>query len=453
MKKKKVLLLLLIIGIALVCTYDSGLFEIIPDTHHVGCELVPASITVNAGETIAVRIIVPNDCYKVTHFNLYMYDDDEDNSFQYVAGWSRQLTSNTELWMNTVSNTGNPVSIGFYDPKLVDAGETIYGMVKPSEKVQLLKRDRVGGGSYIIHTGNIEEIAGSFCFSWVYWKTTSSLFHTAMVGVPGIQITKGEGYALEFKIPSNPSFSSLSGLALYKNPSGGGMFTSTTYAKIGFSKIMTMDTSKWECVKNFYPSFSSGWLDMFDYESIVCQPGETWYIMIKMQLASEDHDFSLPYSIYTYDDSGYKCYKWADYNINSYTETKPLAFKVYVQRDEPFYVDFKYSPTNPEPGESIQFTDTSHPELISSWEWVFGPGQYSYEQNPTHIYEEEGTYTVTLTGKSIHGTPIEINKQLTVAYQEQEEPAPPEEIEWWMFGLIGLLGIIGLVALKRKRIF
>ena len=50
------------------------------------------------------------------------------------------------------------------------------------------------------------------------------------------------------------------------------------------------------------------------------------------------------------------------------------------------------------PGEMIQFTGSvlggSEPY---SWSWDFGDGSSGSVQNPTHAYDEEGTYTVTLT--------------------------------------------------------
>ena len=42
------------------------------------------------------------------------------------------------------------------------------------------------------------------------------------------------------------------------------------------------------------------------------------------------------------------------------------------------------------------FTDESEGN-IESWEWNFGDGDYSYEQNPVHVYNENGTYSVCLT--------------------------------------------------------
>ena len=48
---------------------------------------------------------------------------------------------------------------------------------------------------------------------------------------------------------------------------------------------------------------------------------------------------------------------------------------------------------------AIQFTDQSDPGNASSigWEWRFGDGLVSYEQNTVHSYAEPGPYAVSLT--------------------------------------------------------
>ncbi len=46
-------------------------------------------------------------------------------------------------------------------------------------------------------------------------------------------------------------------------------------------------------------------------------------------------------------------------------------------------------------GVPIQFTDTSN--FATSWQWNFGDGNSSTQQNPLHTYTANGTYTVTLT--------------------------------------------------------
>ncbi|MGD8867481.1 MAG: PKD domain-containing protein, partial [Gemmatimonadales bacterium] len=48
---------------------------------------------------------------------------------------------------------------------------------------------------------------------------------------------------------------------------------------------------------------------------------------------------------------------------------------------------------------SVLFTDgSSDPDgTVTSWDWSFGDGGSSTEQNPTHTYAAAGDYTVTLT--------------------------------------------------------
>jgi PKD repeat protein len=52
-------------------------------------------------------------------------------------------------------------------------------------------------------------------------------------------------------------------------------------------------------------------------------------------------------------------------------------------------------------GNSIQFTDLSNGAV--EWEWNFGEGTTSTDQNPTFSYDEEGTYVVTLFSKDTIG--------------------------------------------------
>lgn len=57
-------------------------------------------------------------------------------------------------------------------------------------------------------------------------------------------------------------------------------------------------------------------------------------------------------------------------------------------------VDFGFSPTSPRAGEQIQFTNLS--SSGEEWEWSFGDATTSAVKNPTKIYKQAGTYTVTL---------------------------------------------------------
>jgi len=55
------------------------------------------------------------------------------------------------------------------------------------------------------------------------------------------------------------------------------------------------------------------------------------------------------------------------------------------------------------PGAPIAFTDLSSASIkpITNWNWTFVDGEGSLEQNPTHIYQNGGTYNVTLISQNI----------------------------------------------------
>lgn len=52
----------------------------------------------------------------------------------------------------------------------------------------------------------------------------------------------------------------------------------------------------------------------------------------------------------------------------------------------------------------VEFVDTSLGSKPMTWEWDFGDGVTSTEQNPSHTYLSRGTYTVKLTVKNAYGT-------------------------------------------------
>ncbi|KAA0001705.1 MAG: PKD domain-containing protein, partial [Thermoplasmata archaeon] len=68
---------------------------------------------------------------------------------------------------------------------------------------------------------------------------------------------------------------------------------------------------------------------------------------------------------------------------------------------------FKFYPSSPFSFDTIVFIDTSYDENgkndISSWDWDFGDGTTSNEQNPVHSYSKPGNYTVTLIVKDRAG--------------------------------------------------
>lgn len=65
------------------------------------------------------------------------------------------------------------------------------------------------------------------------------------------------------------------------------------------------------------------------------------------------------------------------------------------------FVDFTANDTSGELPLSVSFTDESLD--ATSWLWDFGDGNTSTEQNPVHIYESEGTYSVSLMAGNENG--------------------------------------------------
>jgi PKD repeat protein len=84
---------------------------------------------------------------------------------------------------------------------------------------------------------------------------------------------------------------------------------------------------------------------------------------------------------------------------NSDTQTHTITHDIEVSALKPT-ADFDYSPTTPDVGDPVTFTDTSAAAgeaTIESWSWNFGDGQTATVKNPTHTFDTMGTYTVTLT--------------------------------------------------------
>jgi len=78
-----------------------------------------------------------------------------------------------------------------------------------------------------------------------------------------------------------------------------------------------------------------------------------------------------------------------------------VGTNVIVADPTPPIAIFEYSPIAPTTVDVIEFTDLSEDpdddgEIIA-WEWDFGDGTISLEQNPTHRYAERGEYTVALS--------------------------------------------------------
>lgn len=93
-------------------------------------------------------------------------------------------------------------------------------------------------------------------------------------------------------------------------------------------------------------------------------------------------------------------------------------------------------------GFTVTFTDTSQVQgaTLSEWRWDFGDGETSSQQNPVHVYDAAGDYTVTLTvidsrGKS--GTVAIVITVAGTADEGEEEPEGEQEGEAKALSIIG----------------
>ena len=75
------------------------------------------------------------------------------------------------------------------------------------------------------------------------------------------------------------------------------------------------------------------------------------------------------------------------------------------------------------PPLEVQFVDLSS-GTPSGWQWDFGDGGTSVEQNPTHVYGSDGTYTVTLTVVNLTGADIETKTDYVTVVSATPPPTP-----------------------------
>lgn len=86
--------------------------------------------------------------------------------------------------------------------------------------------------------------------------------------------------------------------------------------------------------------------------------------------------------------------------------------KVMGLRPEGFFAGFVGSPTVGFAPLPVQFTDQSESSAgtITGWVWNFGTSAFSTAQNPTYMYSEPGSYTVTLTATDSNGAQASLAK-------------------------------------------
>ncbi len=116
-----------------------------------------------------------------------------------------------------------------------------------------------------------------------------------------------------------------------------------------------------------------------------------------------------------YDVYGRVWYHWDRNGSASSTQLKPwldpdntgaTSLQGTYCGDVPPTANFSANPTTVQVGGTVTFHDlsTGNP---TSWSWNFGDGGTSTQQNPTHVYNNVGDYTVTLTVSNANGSDSE----------------------------------------------
>jgi PKD repeat protein len=91
----------------------------------------------------------------------------------------------------------------------------------------------------------------------------------------------------------------------------------------------------------------------------------------------------------------------------------------------PLDADFSAFPTRGVVPLIVNFTDQST-GTVDSWDWSFGDGLSSNEQNPSHTYNDSGSYTVTLTVTSPDKSETETKTNyIRVSYAAKAMPCIP----------------------------
>jgi PKD repeat protein len=82
---------------------------------------------------------------------------------------------------------------------------------------------------------------------------------------------------------------------------------------------------------------------------------------------------------------------------DSIGEVDEDSLTVLVLNREPL-ASFSWLPVEPTVLDEIEFNDTSMDldGAVASWFWDFGDGETSFQEDPSHQYEDKGVYTVTL---------------------------------------------------------
>jgi PKD repeat protein len=113
----------------------------------------------------------------------------------------------------------------------------------------------------------------------------------------------------------------------------------------------------------------------------------------------------------------------------------------------PTQANFTADPILGKPPLEVHFTDQSTSGLYEmvSWSWDFGDGHSSTDQNPVHVYDNAGSYSVTLTITTSGGNASTTKTDLIVVSE-----AVPAVGTTGIAALVALITISGVLRTRKK---
>jgi len=121
----------------------------------------------------------------------------------------------------------------------------------------------------------------------------------------------------------------------------------------------------------------------------------------------------------------------------------------------PPVASFTYSPSTPNPGETVSFDASSSYDAngtVTNYAWSFGDGADGSGITTTHTYDKPGTYTVVLTVSDRTGKTATCTNQVIVS-TPTSTPQPTTMPTAYITGAIlaALLSSLAIILLKRRR--
>ena len=103
------------------------------------------------------------------------------------------------------------------------------------------------------------------------------------------------------------------------------------------------------------------------------------------------------------------------YDQDNYYDTITHVIEIYPNNIPPV-ADFSFIPVEPKQGNLVEFTDlsTDSDGSVVFRLWDFGDGESSNLQNPTHVYQDHGTFTINLTVNDDDGNISYKEKEITI---------------------------------------